>query len=311
MMSLKLSLLTLLIVAPALLISAENVISCSGNVQRLSCDSGVINTQSVLYGRKTQNRCNVNRIAAELANTNCSSIVTSTIAGRCNGLKVCEFKTDLLGLADPCPGTYKYVNTTYSCISARTNVICENSYGTLFCANGSISVRTAMYGRITPKTCASGLASSLVNNNNCSFNAHDKVVTQCNGKAQCTLFASNYNFTDVCSETRKYLSVTYVCAANPPKTVLACDGSNAILSCGTRTIKVLKANYGRTDSSTCSAGLAAAQISNTNCYRTDSLTRVSTSCNGKSNCVVAATTVVFGDPCIGTNKYLNIEYTCV
>lgn len=34
------------------------------------------------------------------------------------------------------------------------------------------------------------------------------------------------------------------------------------------------------------------------------------SCNGKNNCTISATNSVFGDPCGGTYKYLEVAYIC-
>ncbi|XP_062855321.1 rhamnose-binding lectin-like [Trichomycterus rosablanca] len=211
MMFLKLSLLTFLIVAPGLLVSAENAITCYGNVQRLGCDSGVISTETANYGRTTESICNSSRPAEQIVNTNCLSSATSAIAKRCNGLKDCEFNTNSLNLADPCVGTYKYFNTTYTCVSIRTKVICEDSHSELNCRTSKIFVLNAMYGRTDTTTCISGRPSSETNNPNCNFNTRDKVSQLCNGQNKCCLFASNTIFTDPCFGTLKYLSVYYTC----------------------------------------------------------------------------------------------------
>lgn len=34
-------------------------------------------------------------------------------------------------------------------------------------------------------------------------------------------------------------------------------------------------------------------------------------CNGKNSCVVSVSNSVFGDPCVGTFKYLEVAYTCL
>ncbi|XP_062855317.1 rhamnose-binding lectin-like [Trichomycterus rosablanca] len=315
MMFLKLSLLTLLIVAPALLVSAENVISCDGNVQRLTCESGVIRMQTVLYGRRTQNLCFINRTAAELANTSCIANITSTIISRCNGLRECEYNTDKLNLTDPCSGIHKYFNTTYTCVSARTNVVCENSYSTIYCGNDTITILNAVYGRSNPTTCINGYNSSVTSNVNCSSDARSNVSALCDGQTKCTLYSTSNNFEDKCPDTKKYLTVNYFCNLTPnpnvTKTFSVCQGLDATIDCGNRTIHVNKANYGRTDSTVCSTGVPICQISTTNCYKTDSLLKVAQICNDKNSCVVPVTNEFFGEPCYGTNKYLSIDYNCV
>uniref|UniRef100_A0AAY5EHW1 SUEL-type lectin domain-containing protein n=1 Tax=Electrophorus electricus TaxID=8005 RepID=A0AAY5EHW1_ELEEL len=73
-------------------------------------------------------------------------------------------------------------------------------------------------------------------------------------------------------------------------------------------LNILSANYGRTDSTTCSAGRPSSQITKTDCYGTNTLYEVTNRCDGKSSCVVPATNSVFSDPCYGTYKYLTGKY---
>ena len=41
------------------------------------------------------------------------------------------------------------------------------------------------------------------------------------------------------------------------------------------------------------------------------MTKVKDNCNKKRTCELYAKNTVFGDPCPGTSKYLNVEYKCV
>ncbi|KAI5094815.1 hypothetical protein C0J45_14890, partial [Silurus meridionalis] len=91
---------------------------------------------------------------------------------------------------------------------------------------------------------------------------------------------------------------------------VTCEHNTAILQCGAKLIKLISANYGRTDSTTCSAGKPYNQIFKTNCYMPNTLKLVEARCEGKSSCEVPATNTVFSDPCNGTFKFLNIVYTC-
>ncbi|XP_058241472.1 rhamnose-binding lectin-like [Hemibagrus wyckioides] len=305
MLSLRLTLLTLLIAASGWLVSGENMITCYGNVQHLACDTGLIKVRSTTYGRTNRDTCNA-RPASEIANTNCA-LKISTIADRCNGLRECEVKTDLLGNPDPCFGTYKYYNTTYDCISGQNIVICEQGYSTLNCGDGYIQIINANYGRANAVTCVNGLPSSVLQNTNCyAPSTFSKVASMCNGKTTCTVDASYTIFTDPCVGTAKYLSVSYICH----RSIVTCEGNTAILTCGDRRINAVSANYGRTDSTTCSSGRPANQISNTNCYTPDALNKVAARCNGQSSCSVPATNDLFSDPCYGTYKYLTVVYYC-
>eukprot|EP01006_Ploeotia_vitrea_P030635 TRINITY_DN63003_c0_g1_i1.p1 TRINITY_DN63003_c0_g1~~TRINITY_DN63003_c0_g1_i1.p1 ORF type:complete len:159 (-),score=36.46 TRINITY_DN63003_c0_g1_i1:135-590(-) len=50
--------------------------------------------------------------------------------------------------------------------------------------------------------------------------------------------------------------------------------------------------------------------SDTNCRSDNSLSIVSSQCDGKNSCSVEASNSVFGDPCLGTYKYLQARYYC-
>ncbi|KAI2649599.1 L-rhamnose-binding lectin CSL3 [Labeo rohita] len=93
--------------------------------------------------------------------------------------------------------------------------------------------------------------------------------------------------------------------------MLICEGGSAFLSCGVGYITVVEANYGRTDSVTCTSGRPANQISNTHCFQESSLSTMTTRCNGRNSCLVSAANSVFPDPCTGTYKYLNLTYDCL
>ncbi|XP_060737754.1 uncharacterized protein LOC132853799 [Tachysurus vachellii] len=214
MLCLKLTLLTLLIAAPGLHVSGESVITCDGDVQRLTCDSGVIKVTSTVYGRSDSQICSAPHPNLEVTDTSCSSTV-STIADRCNGLRECEVKTDLLGSSDPCKGTYKYYTTTYDCIDAHVAVVCQHGYRTLDCGADTIEIVNANFGRADSVTCSSGVPNGLTQNTNCySPNALSTVASLCNGKNSCTVEASSTIFTDPCKPTAKYLTVSYTCIAN-------------------------------------------------------------------------------------------------
>ncbi|XP_072537155.1 rhamnose-binding lectin-like [Salminus brasiliensis] len=310
MFILKLSLLTVLFAAQGLLISAENAITCYGNVQRLSCDSGLISVKSAIYGRTDSTTCSAGRPPVQVQNTQCS-LKISLISKRCNGQRVCEFKTDVLGSPDPCVGTYKYYNTTYDCIQGRVRVLCEDSYGTLDCGNEVIQIINANYGRTDGTTCSEGLPGSLIGNTNCyAPDTLTSVATVCNGRSSCPVQASYTIFTDPCVGISKYLTVSYFCLPPSVQISVTCEGSTAVLTCGTGVLQIQSANYGRTDSIICSAGRPVNQVTKTDCYASNTLAIVMNRCHGKTTCSVSASNDVFSDPCVNTYKYLSIAYSC-
>ncbi|XP_059384626.1 L-rhamnose-binding lectin CSL1-like [Carassius carassius] len=95
------------------------------------------------------------------------------------------------------------------------------------------------------------------------------------------------------------------------KRTVACEGKSMRLRCVWGLIKVIKANYGRTDRTTCTYGIPAHQTSNMRCFRGTSLHTMSTRCNGRKSCSVPAVNSVFSDPCVGTHKYLDVSYLCL
>ncbi|XP_066500427.1 rhamnose-binding lectin-like [Hoplias malabaricus] len=232
---------------------AENVITCYGSAQRLSCESGLIRVKSAVYGRTDSTVCSVGCPASETQNTQCSMNVP-LISDRCNGRSVCEFRTDALGLPDPCYGTYKYFNTTYDCVTGHSFVLCHGSYSSLDCGESSIlggailNILSAGYGRTDSTTCSAGRPASEITNTNCyNTNTLAEVKKRCQGKTSCIVTTINV-FSDPCVGTYKYLTVAYTCVAE--HTSVTCEGGTAMLTCESGILKILSANYGRTDSTT-------------------------------------------------------------
>ncbi|XP_076597247.1 rhamnose-binding lectin-like [Chaetodon auriga] len=218
MLCFRLSGSTLLLAATCWLmtagVSTETVISCDNgfSVQRLHCDDGVISVQAALYGRADSRTCSEGRPPQQLTNTRCSQPGTVDILRRrCDGKKVCELTTSAVRSSDPCYGTFKYLETNYTCLPAIRLVVCEHSSAHLFCDKGQvISVYGADYGRRDRTTCSYKRPASQIQNVYCSDPA-SKVAKSCNGKNRCTIRASNSVFGDPCVGTYKYLEVAYTC----------------------------------------------------------------------------------------------------
>lgn len=86
-----------------------------------------------------------------------------------------------------------------------------------------------------------------------------------------------------------------------------CEQEMQSLKCEAgQTITVLTAMYGRKKDSVC----PSKPIHSLNCEARSSLTKVKEACEGKDTCVLSAVNSVFGDPCRGTTKYLEVTYTC-
>ncbi|CAL6334516.1 unnamed protein product [Bathycoccus prasinos] len=92
---------------------------------------------------------------------------------------------------------------------------------------------------------------------------------------------------------------------------IACETNTVALHCGTKLIKIIHTNYGRTDSETCPMEGNADASKNTACLSTSTFNYVKDSCHGTQSCEMTASNSNFGDTCLGTYKYLNVTYECV
>lgn len=90
--------------------------------------------------------------------------------------------------------------------------------------------------------------------------------------------------------------------------VTICEHQRRSISCeGGATIIVLEASYGRHDRHTC----PHSSIRTTNCNAASSLSVVQGNCDDQGSCTLFASNSVFGDPCVGTFKYLQVKYKCI
>jgi len=90
--------------------------------------------------------------------------------------------------------------------------------------------------------------------------------------------------------------------------VIICEGNDGYLNCPGEVISIQNANYGRTEGASICQHTS---IQTTNCVEPKSIDIVKGLCQAKTSCLVSANNTVFGDPCRGTYKYLEIAHTCV
>ena len=182
--------------------------------------------------------------------------------------------------------------------------ICEHNKVIIRCViGGRIRVVAASYGRHDRATCSH----SSIRTTSChSANSLAIVKSRCDVKTSCELHASNSVFGDPCYGTFKYLEVKFQCLHAIQVTI--CEHHKKTLSCprGGK-INILEASYGRHDRHTC----WHPSIRTTNCHAGNSISIVKSKCNNKSSCVLFASNSVFGDPCWGTYKYLDVNYHCI
>ncbi|KAL5289846.1 hypothetical protein ACFFRR_009701 [Megaselia abdita] len=94
------------------------------------------------------------------------------------------------------------------------------------------------------------------------------------------------------------------------ETAYACERKFLKINCPHKNfISVVRANFGRFSITICNEhGNVDWSV---NCASQQSFSVLSKNCAGFSNCSISATTEIFGDPCPGTLKYLEVHYKCL
>uniref|UniRef100_A0A3B4G1K2 L-rhamnose-binding lectin CSL2-like n=1 Tax=Pundamilia nyererei TaxID=303518 RepID=A0A3B4G1K2_9CICH len=189
----------------------------------------------------------------------------------------------------------------------ETAVTCDDGINVqhLSCDNGAIIVQAALYGRKDRETCSEGRPQNQLQNTQCSQNGTvDILKRRCDGRKVCEINTNVVRTSDPCVNIFKYLETNYTCFP-----AMTCEGSLAHLYCDVgQVILVYGAYYGRLDKTTCSFRRPDSQIQNVYC--SNPTPKVAERCNGKNSCTIRASNSVFGDPCVGTYKYLEVSYVC-
>ncbi|VDH99403.1 Hypothetical predicted protein [Mytilus galloprovincialis] len=95
--------------------TVNRVILCEGDVPAfISCESpSQINIVEAVYGRLDRTICPDDRILT----TSCRSPTSDALVKTdCNGQTICQLVANNGKFGDPCQGTYKYLDVTYTCI---------------------------------------------------------------------------------------------------------------------------------------------------------------------------------------------------
>ncbi|KAL7399283.1 hypothetical protein ABVT39_022464 [Epinephelus coioides] len=180
-------------------------------------------------------------------------------------------------------------------VSTESVITCDDGFSVqrLNCDAGVISVQAALYGRADTETCSEGKPPQQLSNTKCSQQGVvDVLKKRCDGKKVCELNTKIVRTSDPCRGIFKYLETNYTC--------FPADVGQVIFVYGT--------DYGRRDQTTCSHQRPASQLQRIDC--SSPTRKVAESCNGKNSCIIRASNSVFGDPCVGTYKYLEVAYIC-
>ncbi|XP_066288315.1 uncharacterized protein [Branchiostoma lanceolatum] len=272
---------------------------CERRTLSVQCPVGTrINILSAMYGRTSGQFC-----GNQIYTTNCRSTNSGArVRSSCQGRSSCTVAASNGVFGDPCHGTNKYLEVVFTCIEGEERRVCEHGKLPIKCPGGKrINIKSALYGRTSREFCGRQIYTT-----NCrSSNSGARVRSSCQGRSSCTVAASNGVFGDPCHGTNKYMEVVFTCEGAEKRRV--CEHGALSVQCPAgKRINIKSALYGRTSREFCGR-----QIYTTNCRSSNSGARVKSSCQGRSSCSVAASNGVFGDPCHGTNKYLEVEFTCI
>eukprot|EP00058_Branchiostoma_floridae_P019226 XP_002604716.1 hypothetical protein BRAFLDRAFT_80311 [Branchiostoma floridae] len=138
-----------------------------------------------------------------------------------------------------------------------------------------------------------------------------------NGGEDCTEIAvTNGNWNDLnCDNLRGYICKMRANVPTPTPVpdqpdehiLHICERNSDSISCqGDEVIQIVSANYGRTDPNVCSNN----PVSVVDCLSSTAFQTVQSICDNQQSCTLDATNAVFGDPCSGTYKYLEVLYRC-
>ena len=91
--------------------------------------------------------------------------------------------------------------------------------------------------------------------------------------------------------------------------IYACENESLSIECDDDDyIQIEFANYGRLDNSICDHRTVSDWKDP--CMASRSLATVQAMCDGNQQCEIKASNRVFGDPCGGIFKYLEVRYSC-
>ncbi|XP_041476992.1 adhesion G-protein coupled receptor G2-like isoform X2 [Lytechinus variegatus] len=106
----------ILILWASMQIRCENIeIICERRSGTIDCGEGHINIHSAIYGRNDSTTCPDRQVS----DTTCGVDVAGVIDSSCDGQQQCTLQALNSLAGDPCVGTYKFLNVTYTCQDDR------------------------------------------------------------------------------------------------------------------------------------------------------------------------------------------------
>ncbi|GLV41379.1 Calcium-independent receptor for alpha-latrotoxin [Carabus blaptoides fortunei] len=176
-----------------------------------------------------------------------------------------------------------------SAYNVENKITCERQPMKLECNKGEVlKIMSANYGRTNANLCEPN------GNTNCRASGSLSIIkNKCEGQTSCTVMATNDVFGDPCHGVVKYIEAQYQCVPAP-----ACAANQFRCDDGKCKSKSLLCN-GYPD---CSGG-----EDERGCIAS---TILKDKCDLRRGCSVPSTNEIFGDPCHGVKKYIELNYYC-
>ncbi|XP_076864061.1 L-rhamnose-binding lectin CSL1-like [Brachyhypopomus gauderio] len=115
--------------------------------------------------------------------------------------------------------------------SADISLTCQNEKTEISCGAGQIIITGVKYGRTDSSTCSVQKDPSQLSNTSCNTcSPYPTVFASCQGQSSCLVQASSSS--DPCSDTYKYLNVSYYCVCSGTQTSATCESQQSELTCG-------------------------------------------------------------------------------
>ncbi|XP_033756148.1 uncharacterized protein LOC117338893 [Pecten maximus] len=206
----------------------EKLTICEGSTTTIKCPAGeVIDILEAFYGRENDLTCS--GPGKPIRTTACSSpVALERYEEICDDKNSCTVTASNSVTGDPCGGTYKYAQITYTCVADNADeiIICEDDTDTFDCPAGEVVlIQEAFYGRDDDVTC-SGPDKPILTTTCSSPVSLERYKAICDDKNSCTVTASNSVTGDPCEGTYKYARIAYSCVSpgtNDSVEVLDCD----------------------------------------------------------------------------------------
>ena len=202
------------------------------------------------------------------------------------------------------------------------NVACQYHEMIITCPKDMrIQITSASYGRRVPHAVLCPNVSSFKIDRTDCVHSYSKSIVQklCEGRQTCVFLAHDCVFGDPCAGTHKYLEVENECVARlrisfsyQIPSYAACEYGKLPIACPYgHKIQVTYANYGRLIPSSIFCPYYTTHDDKTDCIASDATSIVQNICDGQPKCIISASNSIFGDPCVDTYKYLEVEYECM